>query len=261
MAIKVIGVDGPRAVDDDLNTQDLLWVNHPTIPFGTIGEYAKLQKLLEQQPRQSDQQLQVTGLAARTAARVLTHVGRPLPPAIETLAAANNHILGETFHSMAAIRYGEHVAKISAAPRTANVRALTGKPVRRKDGESALRDLVADFFTGQDGRFTAVPGSGRRDGHRGRLGAGAARTRLHRLALRPDRPDARPVAESFPSGRAGFGPGACAEQLLGRQGIAPVSQLGPGPGSPLLAYRWADTDGALTAWRSESAALSVVGGI
>jgi hypothetical protein len=153
MAIKVIGVDGPRAVDDGLATQDFLLVNHPTLPFGTIGEYAKLQKLLEQQPRQSDQQLQVTGLAARTAARVLGQLGRPLPPAIETLAAANNHILGETFHSMAAIRYGEHVAKISVTPRTANVRALTGKPVRRKDGESALRDLVADFFTGQDAQY------------------------------------------------------------------------------------------------------------
>jgi len=146
-AIKVLGAQGPRARDDGFTTQDFLLVNHPTIPFGTIGAYAKLQKLLEQQPRQSDRQLQVTGGAARAAAWVLTHMGRPLPPAIETLAAANDHVLGETFHSMAAIRYGEHVAKISAAPRSANVCALTGEPVDRQAGESALRDLVADFFT------------------------------------------------------------------------------------------------------------------
>ncbi|MFI6317150.1 hypothetical protein ACIBG8_06510 [Nonomuraea sp. NPDC050556] len=73
-------------------------------------------------------------------------MGRPLPPAIETLAATNHHILGETFHSMAAIRYGDHVAKISAAPRSASVRALTGGPISRKAGESALRDLVTAFF-------------------------------------------------------------------------------------------------------------------
>ncbi|MFC0432549.1 catalase family protein [Kutzneria buriramensis] len=146
MAIKVIGATGPRAVDDGFTTQDFLLVNHATLPFGTIGEYAKLQRLLESQPRQSDQQLQVAGLGARLAARTLSHLGRPSPPQIETLAAANNHILGETFHSMAALRYGDHVAKLSAAPRSTNVRALTGRPVDKKAGESALRDLVVDFF-------------------------------------------------------------------------------------------------------------------
>ncbi|WHM35448.1 catalase family protein [Streptomyces sp. BPTC-684] len=146
IAIKVIGAPDPRALDDGHTTQDFLLVNHPTLPFGNIAEYAKLQDLLEKQPRQSDQQLQLTGLAARAAAKALTRVGRPLPPAVETLAAANHHILGETFHSMAALRYGDHVAKISAAPRSANVRALTGRPVEKKAGESALRDLVVDFF-------------------------------------------------------------------------------------------------------------------
>jgi gentisate 1,2-dioxygenase len=37
-----------------------------------------------------------------------------------------------------------------------------------------------------------------------------------------------------------------AERLWGHPGIAPVSQLGSTPGSPLLAYRWVDTDAALT---------------
>jgi hypothetical protein len=139
IAIKVIGAPGPRAVVDGSTTQDFLLVNHPTL-------YAKLQELLEKQPRQSDQQLQLTGAAARVAAKALTRAGRPLPPVVETLAAANHHILGETFHSMAALRYGDHVAKISAEPRSANVRALTGSHVDKKAGESALRDLVIDFF-------------------------------------------------------------------------------------------------------------------
>ncbi|WP_416980550.1 hypothetical protein [Streptomyces sp. T028] len=47
---------------------------------------------------------------------------------------------------MAALRYGDHVAKMSAAPRSANVKALTGSHVDKKAGESALRDLVVDFF-------------------------------------------------------------------------------------------------------------------
>ncbi|MEJ3749609.1 hypothetical protein WEI85_40905 [Actinomycetes bacterium KLBMP 9797] len=40
----------------------------------------------------------------------------------------------------------DHVAKISAAPRSGNVRALTRRPVGKRGGESALRDLVVGFF-------------------------------------------------------------------------------------------------------------------
>jgi hypothetical protein len=152
-AVKVLGVNSARADEDGLTTQDFLLVNHPTLPFGTIGEYAKLQKLLESQPRQSDQQLQLLGLGARLTQGVLSRVRRPIPPAVETLAAANHHILGETFHSMAALRYGDHVAKISAAPASENVRTLTGKPVDPKLGESALRELVADFFGRQGAEY------------------------------------------------------------------------------------------------------------
>ncbi|MEU3711192.1 cupin domain-containing protein [Streptomyces catenulae] len=37
------------------------------------------------------------------------------------------------------------------------------------------------------------------------------------------------------------------QRLWGHPGLAPVSQLGPHAGTPLLCYRWADTDAALTA--------------
>lgn len=152
-AMKVLGVSGDRAVEDGFSTQDFLLVNHPTLPFGTIGEYAKLQNILESQPRQSDQQLKVLGAGARVADAVLTRLHRPIPPAVETLAAQNDHILGETFHSMAAVRYGDYVAKLSAAPRSTNVKNLTGQPIDPKLGESALRDLVGDFFAEQGAEY------------------------------------------------------------------------------------------------------------
>jgi hypothetical protein len=142
MAIKVIGSDGPRAIADGATTQDFLLVNHPTLPFGTVGAYLKLQKVLERQHRQSDLRQRST----RLVVRVLTRLRVPLPRIAEVLATPNHHILGETFHSMAALRYGDHVAKISAAPLSEEVRALTGRPVARRAGDSALQDLVADFF-------------------------------------------------------------------------------------------------------------------
>ncbi len=153
MAIKVIGVDGPRALDDGATTQDFLLVNHPTFPFGTVGEYAKLQKQLEREPRQSDLEQRLIRFLARVAARVSARLRLPLPPLVEALTTPNHHILGETFHSMAALRYGDHVAKISAAPGSDDVRALTGRPVDRRAGNSALRDLVAEFFAGHSAEY------------------------------------------------------------------------------------------------------------
>ncbi|WP_256987119.1 hypothetical protein [Streptomyces sp. BR123] len=94
IAIKVVGAPGPRALDDGRTTQDFLLVNHPTLPFGNIAEYAKLQDLLDKQPRQSDQQLQLTGLAARAAAKASPvwdarchRPWRPWPPPTTTSLA------------------------------------------------------------------------------------------------------------------------------------------------------------------------------
>jgi hypothetical protein len=66
--------------------------------------------------------------------------------AIELLATENNHILGETFHSMAALRYGAYIAKLSAAPTLDSLRALSGVPLAHGAGPSALRDLVSQYF-------------------------------------------------------------------------------------------------------------------
>jgi len=65
-------------------------------------------------------------------------------PLLQTLGVTNNHILGETFYSMAALRYGRYVANISAVPISPSIRALTGAPIAEDD--SALRDAVATFF-------------------------------------------------------------------------------------------------------------------
>ena len=46
---------------------------------------------------------------------------------------------------MAALRFGDHVAKISAAPLSANVRALAGKEVGPVD-DGTMRNLVVEHF-------------------------------------------------------------------------------------------------------------------
>jgi hypothetical protein len=147
MAIKVLGVHGPKALPgDDGVAQDFLLVNNPTIAFGDVRSYHDAMRLAAIQAKSPDAAVKATGVLARAVASILKAVHIALPAPIEVLAGPNNHILGETFHSMAALRYGHYIAKLSVAPLSESVCALSGRHVDGALGSDALRDLVVDFF-------------------------------------------------------------------------------------------------------------------
>jgi hypothetical protein len=147
MAIKVLGVDGDKALpDDDSRNQDLLLVNHPVIPFGHVKAYWDIQQQVEKTDGSPEALLRLAAVVARGATQLLKAAHIDVPAVVQAIAATNDHLLGETFHSMAALRYGDWVAKLSAAPLSESVRALTGQAVPTDRGDSALRELVVDHF-------------------------------------------------------------------------------------------------------------------
>jgi hypothetical protein len=139
MAIKVLGVAGNKVLSDDKgHNQDILLVSYPVMPFGNVASYWAFQQMAEKlaespsavQPPPTEQPSDAANMLAASLRAVA--------------AVPYSHILGETFHSMAALRFGAYVAKISAAPLSESVRSLKGTTV--PGGDSALRDLVVDFF-------------------------------------------------------------------------------------------------------------------
>jgi hypothetical protein len=138
MALKVMGVDGA-------GTQDFLMGNLPILPFGTVVAYLAAQRDAEERMVRKESPAMVVPELAHAAAVVMEAVGRP-NRTLEAVGASAEHILGETYHTMAAIRFGRYVAKLSLAPGSANVRALTGVAVDLGLGDSVYRDLVVDFF-------------------------------------------------------------------------------------------------------------------
>lgn len=146
MAIKLIGVAGQQVLPgrDRHTTQDFLLTNMPVLPFGDVAAYWRMQQTLERRTDDPDIVRRLLAPLAKQANRVLLRLGRA-SPTFAALSIPNTHILGETFYSMAAHRYGAYVAKVSAAPLSANVRQLVGRPIDTRN-PSALRDLVVDFF-------------------------------------------------------------------------------------------------------------------
>lgn len=150
MAIKIIGVEGKKLLEDlsDALTQDFLLVNYPIIPTGTIKEYLKAQEKAESQ---ADSGLFVQKIAQKAAVgvqNVLAKVG--LADDTNELGAPGPNILGDTYFSMAALRYGNYIAKINVRPLSENVKELSGKKIDEKiieaDENAFLTSVISDFF-------------------------------------------------------------------------------------------------------------------
>lgn len=154
MAVKVLGVEGERLLAGDTGrNQDFLMVSAPTIPFGNVKAYLDAQHTLELLETVPDTLQEAGAALARGAKSVMDAVGGHTPAAVDALATPNDHILGLTFHSMAAIRFGDHVAKVSVGPRSPEVKALTGVSLGYDAAYSAQRDAVVAFFQRQGAEF------------------------------------------------------------------------------------------------------------
>ena len=153
-ALKMLNVPGAKLGPEDVDarTQDFLLVNHPTIETGNIQQYHNGVLKLEK----------VAGVP-EVARSVVSAVGQGMHKALAAVGVGANllplgmdqpqrHILGETFHSMGALRYGSYVAKISAAPLSENVRALTGQE-QKINADSTWRDLLGAFFRTQGAEY------------------------------------------------------------------------------------------------------------
>jgi catalase len=145
-AIKVVGVEGFAMLPghEGQVTQDFVFVNGPAFAVPNAESFLKVLKLLEQHATDSAGLKQVVSTTARTLENVLELVGGE-SGTLKSVGHPETHILGETFFSQAALRYGDYIAKICFVPVSDNLKALTGKHVDHSK-HSALRDAVVEFF-------------------------------------------------------------------------------------------------------------------
>jgi len=154
LALKIIGVPGQKflAAEADAVTQDLLLVNDTIIPTGDVKSYHDMQLKLEKLAHGPEFLQTVVSEAAVLADKVLEAVGSKKEVPVVAQAHPNRHILGETYTTLGALRYGDYVAKIGLAPLSANIKALAGQEVELKE-PGAYRDLVVEFFRTQGAEY------------------------------------------------------------------------------------------------------------
>ena len=145
LAIKIIGVPGERLPGSEGDsTQDLVLVNGPAFSAPTAKAFLRNLKLLAATTDRVEGLKEIVSSALRG---IVSITGGEPSPTIATLGGQpETHILGETFYTQVPLRYGDYMAKISVAPVSAELTALTKAPVDLEGRPNGLRDAVIRFF-------------------------------------------------------------------------------------------------------------------
>ncbi len=176
LAVKILNVEGPKVANhQDETTQDFVCIN--TDAFTAPGPKGFLEQLktFDKNLDTPEGVKHAVSLAARATNAVLQAVHLP-SATLEGIGASATHILGESFSTVAPLRYGAYVAKIRIAPGSENLRKLTGKHVDLGADYNALAELIKKFFRQETGVWEAQA----------------------QLALAPDNPAAEEGDKDFP---------------------------------------------------------------
>ncbi|MGI4756083.1 MAG: catalase family protein [Janthinobacterium lividum] len=150
LALKVLNVAGEKVANHaGQPTQDFVCINTNVFtapdPEGFLEQIKQFDKGLEV----SEGVKHAVSATARAANAVLKAVHLP-SATLEGIGASAVHPLGESFTTVAPLRYGDYVAKIGFAPSSENLKALVGKSIDLGQDYNALEEEIKRFFRHED---------------------------------------------------------------------------------------------------------------
>jgi len=154
LAIKVIGVEGTRLPgSENAITQDFLLVNGPVFGAARPQDFLAGLKLLAGTTDRAPTLKKALSAVLRGAERAIEQVGLE-SGTLKTLGGhPETHLLGETWYSQVPMLWGPYMAKLSVAPVSPELCALTGAPVDMHDRPQALREAVLAHFSQHGGEW------------------------------------------------------------------------------------------------------------
>ncbi len=150
LAIKVLNVEGDKVANHTgETTQDFVCINGNKFtapdPEGFLKQIQQFDKGLTV----GEGAKEAISTVARATNAVLKAVHLP-SATLEGMGASAVHPLGESFSTVAPLRYGDYVAKIGFAPGSDNLKELTGKGIDLGEDYNALQLEIWKFFRHQD---------------------------------------------------------------------------------------------------------------
>ena len=145
-AVKVLGVPGEVLPNHTGNTtQDFVTVTADVFGAPDPAGFLKQIKLLDKTLEVPEGVKHAVSVTARATNAILGVVGIH-SGALENIGAPAVHILGESFTTVAPLRFGNYVAKVGFAPGSDSLKKLAGQAVDLGADYNALEELIKKFF-------------------------------------------------------------------------------------------------------------------
>lgn len=147
MAVKVIGVPGERLPGaEGATTQDFVMVNGPVFLVPGPKQFLSSLKLLAATTDKFPTLKKALSAVLRGTEKVIEAVGGESATIKSLGGHPETHPLGETYYSQAPMLFGPYMCKISVAPVSPSLTALTDAPLNVNGKPNGLREGVVDFF-------------------------------------------------------------------------------------------------------------------
>lgn len=142
LAVKVLDVSGDRLAGAEGNTQDFVMVNGRVFQAKNAEKFEGSLKLLAKTADRLEGAKKVASSVMQSLNSALATIGVE-SPSIQSLGGAPNvDALGETYYSVTAFRFGDHIAKFRIKPASTDLLALSGKEIDTSVRDDAIREAV-----------------------------------------------------------------------------------------------------------------------
>lgn len=154
MAVKIIGVQGERLPDSDGDiTQDFVLVNGPVFSAPNAKRFASTLKLVAATTDRAEGAKKALSAVLRGTERIIEAFGGRSSTLLALGGQPETHPLGDTYYSQVPLRYGDFVVKLSIAPHSPNLTALTDASLDVNGKPNGLREAMVEHFAAQGGEW------------------------------------------------------------------------------------------------------------
>jgi len=154
LAIKIVGVKGERLPgSEDAVTQDFVMANWPAFLKPNAKAFISGVKLLAMTTDRGEGIKVAGSTLLRGVEKAIEAVGNASPIIKSIGGEPAHHPLGEIYYTQVPMLHGPYMGKLSVAPISPELRALTGKEIDITHNPYALREAILDFFAMNGGEW------------------------------------------------------------------------------------------------------------
>jgi hypothetical protein len=149
LALKVFGVPGERLPGSEADvTQNFVFADSPAFSAPTAKKFLANLKPLAATTDVAEGAKKALSATLRVAERVVEAFGGQSSTLISMGGHPMTHVLGASFYSGAALRYGRYIAKFAVVPVSADLAALAEQKVDLDGRPDGLREELVAFAQG-----------------------------------------------------------------------------------------------------------------